>query len=106
MAHSPYYRLVTPELFRGYPHFALTPLTKFYYLVQTSFWLHQVISLNIEKRRKDFFQMFTHHIITILLVVTSYATNFTRVGTAILVAMDFTDIILPVIFSPSSLFSH
>ncbi|KAJ1311544.1 hypothetical protein OPQ81_010028 [Rhizoctonia solani] len=58
-------------------------------------WVHQLIVLNIEERRKDHFQMLAHHIITIALLVGSYITHFTRIGIAVLVIMDFCDIILP-----------
>jgi acyl-CoA-dependent ceramide synthase len=40
--------------------------------------------------------MFSHHILTIALVVGSYIANFTRVGTVLHVLMDFCDILLPV----------
>jgi acyl-CoA-dependent ceramide synthase len=40
--------------------------------------------------------MFGHHLLTIALITTSYATHFTRVGTVIHALMDFCDILLPV----------
>ena len=40
--------------------------------------------------------MMAHHIITVILMVTSYFTNFTRVGCVIMVLMDCCDIFLPV----------
>ena len=40
--------------------------------------------------------MMTHHIITVILMVTSYFTNFTRVGCVIMVLMDCCDIFLGV----------
>jgi TLC domain len=61
--------------------------------------MHQILILNAEARRKDHIQMMTHHIITVILVVTSYFTNFTRVGCVIMVLMDCCDIILGVRFS-------
>jgi acyl-CoA-dependent ceramide synthase len=65
-------------------------------LAQIAFWIETMIALNIEKRRKDYWHMFAHHVITILLIVTSYASNFTRVGNLILCQMDLVDILLPV----------
>lgn len=61
-----------------------------------AFWTQTMIALNLEKHRKDFWHMFTHHIITFLLLSGSYATNFTRVGNLILCQMDVVDMILPV----------
>jgi acyl-CoA-dependent ceramide synthase len=83
-------------LWKGYPHTPLTKLPKFYYLAQLGFWFHQLFVINIEERRKDHWQMYTHHVITITLVAVSYWTNYTRVGGVIMVLMDFCDILLPV----------
>jgi len=84
------------EFWRGYPHTPLPAPVKFYYLTQLAEWCHQVIILNIEARRKDHWQMFSHHIITIALMAASYAGNFARIGTMILLLMDFCDWIFPI----------
>ncbi|KAG1753980.1 TLC domain-containing protein [Suillus paluster] len=84
------------EMWSNYPHIPLAGPLKFYYLTQTAFYLHQILILNAEARRKDHFQMMTHHIITIVLMVASYLYNFTRVGCLIMVLMDWNDIFLPV----------
>lgn len=54
-----------------------------------------MVILNVEDRRKDHWQMFSHHVITLGLVVGSYLCNVTPVGTVVLVLMDFGDILLP-----------
>lgn len=84
------------DLWLNYPHIPLAGPFKFYYLSQTAFYLHQILILNAEARRKDHVQMMTHHIITVILMWTSYFTNFTRVGALIMVLMDWCDIFLPV----------
>lgn len=103
----------TQGLWEDYPHFQLSWYMKLYYLVQLAFWVHQIITLNIEKRRKDYWQvcahssiqcterlidsrdpqMFAHHIITVSLMILSYRYNFTRIGNVILALMDPCDII-------------
>lgn len=83
-------------LWNNYPHTPLSPLLKFYYLAQLGFWIHQLVIFNLEARRKDYYQMLAHHVVTIVLVAGSYWGNFTRVGLVILVLMDFCDIWLPV----------
>ncbi|KAF8165393.1 TLC domain-containing protein [Crassisporium funariophilum] len=83
------------DLWRHYPHIPLAAPVKFYYLTQTAFYMHQMLILNAEARRKDHVQMMAHHIITVILMVTSYFTNFTRVGCCIMVLMDWCDIFLP-----------
>ncbi|GAA96775.1 hypothetical protein E5Q_03446 [Mixia osmundae IAM 14324] len=93
--YSPYPDFDLSRMWRGYPFITISAHSKWYYLVQTAFIIQQLIVLNIEKKRKDFTQMLSHHIITIALVVASYTTNNTPIGTAILSVMDFTDIVLP-----------
>ncbi|EJD01170.1 longevity assurance proteins LAG1/LAC1 [Fomitiporia mediterranea MF3/22] len=79
----------------NYPHIPLPGPVKLYYLTQTAFYMHQVLILNAEARRKDHWQMMAHHVITIVLVVLSYFYNLTRVGSLIMVLMDYCDIFLP-----------
>ena len=69
---------------------------KAYMLAQLAFWVQQIIVINIEERRKDHWQMFSHHIITISLIYASYRYGHTRVGNLILVLMDVVDLFLPV----------
>ncbi|KLO18101.1 longevity assurance proteins LAG1/LAC1 [Schizopora paradoxa] len=83
------------RLWEGYPHFPLAGPVKFYYLTQTAFYLHQILILHAEARRKDHYQMLSHHVITIALMVASYFYNFTRVGCLLMVLMDTCDIFLP-----------
>ncbi|OLL25802.1 Sphingosine N-acyltransferase lag1 isoform B [Neolecta irregularis DAH-3] len=75
----------TPEI----PAFA-----KLYYLMQTGFWLQQILVLNMEERRKDHVPMFGHHLLTCSLIILSYAYNFTEIGHVVFCTMDFADIFL------------
>lgn len=90
---SPYW-LSAKDLWIGWPHYLLTPSFKAFYLIQLAAWLQQIYVINIEERRKDHFQMFTHHIVTCALIIGSYYYYFTRVGLVILVIMDVVDISL------------
>lgn len=89
------YWLNLPELWSNWPNREITGLVKFYMLAQWAFWLQQIVVINIEERRKDHWQMFSHHIITIGLVSGCYYYHHTRVGNLILVLMDTIDVILP-----------
>lgn len=84
------------DLWLNYPHIPIAAPIKLYYLTQNAFYIHQVLILNAEARRKDHVQMMAHHVITILLMGSSYYTHFTRVGCLIMVLMDWCDIFLPV----------
>lgn len=83
-------------LWTGWPFREMTGLHKLYYLLQWAFYLQQIIVVNIEEKRKDYAQMFVHHIFTGALIFFSYGYYHTRVGTIILCIMDLVDIILPV----------
>lgn len=91
--HSPYYFNID-HIYSGWPHDQLSGLFKTYYLFQIASWFHQIIVLNVEERRKDFWQMFAHHIITVALTTGSYYYYFTRIGNVILILMDIVDVLL------------
>ncbi|KAG4301523.1 hypothetical protein PCANB_001766 [Pneumocystis canis] len=92
--NSPYW-FNYKQLWIQYPQIKLKKYLKWYYLVQFSFWIQQIFVLNIESRRKDYFGMFFHHIITCTLIFMSYIYHFTQVGNIIMCIMDLSDIILP-----------
>lgn len=71
-------------------------LMKWYQLIQLAFWLQQIFVVNIEPRRKDHWQMFSHHILTITLVYCSIRYHHTPVGNLILILMDIGDLTLAV----------
>ncbi|KAF1953439.1 longevity-assurance protein-like protein [Byssothecium circinans] len=83
------------NLWIGWPYREITGLSKLYYLIQWGFWLQQLLVVNIEEKRKDYWEMFTHHIFTSALLFLSYGMYHTRVGTVILCIMDLVDIVLP-----------
>ena len=93
--NSPFF-LSMQNLWTDWPDREMTGLMKGYLLAQWAFWLHEIIVLNIEDRRKDHWQMFSHHITTLFLIAACYSYHFSRVGTLILISMDISDIFLPV----------
>ncbi|KAL2262286.1 hypothetical protein VTK26DRAFT_1838 [Humicola hyalothermophila] len=93
--NSPAY-LSMHDLWTGWPDRELTRMMKGYMLAQLAFWLQQLIVINIEERRKDHWQMFTHHIVTSTLIYASYRYGHTRVGNLVLILMDVVDLFLPV----------
>ena len=93
--NSPYY-LNLRELWTNWPNREMTGLMKGYMLAQLAFWIQQILVINIEERRKDHWQMLSHHIITNSLIYASYRYGHTRVGNLILVLIDVVDLFLPV----------
>ncbi|KAL7948501.1 longevity assurance proteins LAG1/LAC1 [Trichoderma barbatum] len=93
--NSPAY-LNLRELWTDWPNREMGGLMKWYMIAQWAFWLQQIVVINIEDRRKDHWQMFSHHLITTALISSCYCYHHTRVGMFILVIMDVVDLFLPV----------
>lgn len=93
--YSSDYWLNLRALWSGWPVREMDGFVKWYYLVQFAFWLQQIVVVNIEERRKDHWQMFSHHIITCALIFTSYGYHQSKVGNVILCLMDVVDLIFP-----------
>lgn len=96
--NSPYF-LNTKGLWENWPIRELNGIMKAYLLPQWAFWLQQILVVHIEERRKDHWQMLTHHFVTVTLIAACYAYHHTRVGNLILVLMDVVDLFLPVSFT-------
>ncbi|KAJ2778396.1 Sphingosine N-acyltransferase lag1 [Coemansia javaensis] len=92
---SPYY-MNTRNLYANYPedHVLMPYGLKWYYLVQTAFWISNLYTIFVEERRKDHLEMLAHHVVTIALVTTSYHFHFTRFGHVFMLVMDFPDVFL------------
>lgn len=59
-----------------------------------SFYWSLVVSQFFDVKRKDFWQMFVHHVVTLLLIALSWVCNLHRVGSLVLVIHDCADIFL------------
>jgi len=63
-----------------------------YFLLYAGRYLQGIVSVYFEPRRKDFFQMEVHHILTFALVGLSYFWGWSRVGFAIMLLLDPADV--------------
>ena len=80
------------QMFQGWPMHRVSDVIHFYYMVELGAYIHQL--LWTEVNRSDSVEMILHHFITIALIVGSYLSNFTRIGTSILLIHDTADIFL------------
>jgi len=78
----------------NYPHHSIDRDVWYYYMVELSFYWALCISQFIDVKRKDFWEMFIHHLTTIALMAFSWTCNLTRVGTLVLGIHDCADIFL------------
>ena len=62
MYQEPTWWFRTEHYWLGYPHWDMKPHIKLYYLLQTSYWLQQmlVLILRLEKPRTDFQELVLH----------------------------------------------
>lgn len=67
-----------------------------YYMISMSFYWALTVTQFFDNKRKDFWQMFIHHMITLLLMALSWVCNLHRVGSLVLVVHDCADILLEV----------
>lgn len=66
-----------------------------YYMCQCGFYIYSIAAILLwETRRKDFAVMFTHHVITVVLIGISYLTSFFRLGAITLALHDVSDVFM------------
>ena len=68
-----------------------TAAFKWYYLIELSFYTSLLFSQFLDHKRKDFWQMFLHHIVTILLIAFSFTIGHFRIGVVIMFLHDASD---------------
>lgn len=96
MYHSDLWYFRTDSMYHTYPDLTNSYLFKVFYLGQAAFWVQQacVLVLQLEKPRKDHRELVFHHIVTLLLIWSSYAFHFTKIGLAVYISMDVSDFFL------------
>jgi acyl-CoA-dependent ceramide synthase len=89
-------------MYEGYPHITHNAVFKLYYLFQAAYWAQQaiVMLIGMEKPRKDYNELNTHHVITLLLIGLSYRFHFTYMGLAVYLTHDISDFFLAVGYLP------
>ncbi|XP_059622699.1 ceramide synthase 6 [Phlebotomus argentipes] len=78
----------------GYPHQSVDNDIWWYYMISMAFYWSLTISQFRDVKRKDFWQMFVHHMVTLLLLGLSWVCNMHRVGSLVLAVHDCADIFL------------
>lgn len=79
--------------FENYPCQRLPPHLDDFYLFKLGYHFYETLFvLLMHRNRRDFSEMFLHHIFTMALVIFSYGVNFLPIGAVIMLVMDISDI--------------
>ncbi|GAU95616.1 hypothetical protein RvY_07206 [Ramazzottius varieornatus] len=76
---------------KGYPFQTVSSDVWWYYMLELGFYWSLLISQFTDVKRKDFWEMFLHHIVTISLMVFSWTDNTIRIGSMVLIIHDSVD---------------
>lgn len=82
----------TNEFWRDYPKHPVPD--NIYWLIQIEhgFYLSLLVTQFFDVRRKDFWQMFVHHVVSLSLGFLSFTCNFFRVSSFVIVLHDANDV--------------
>ncbi|KAB0791308.1 hypothetical protein PPYR_03108 [Photinus pyralis] len=78
----------------NYPHQSIDIGIWCQYIISLAFYWSLCLSQFFDRKRKDFWQMFGHHVATIALMSLSWMTNMHRIGSLVLIVHDSADIFL------------
>lgn len=90
------------EFWTGFPHQPLIPSLYWYYILELGFYSSLLLTVSFDVKRKDLKEQVVHHFATIFLIVFSYAANYIRAGTFVMVLHDASDCIL----EPAKMFNY
>ena len=82
------------ECWWHYPYHSYDNDVWWYYMIEMTFYWSLCVSQFFDVKRKDFWEMFIHHVTTIALMAFSWTCNLTRVGTLVLAVHDVADVFL------------
>lgn len=82
--------------FENGSHLAMRSDLRCYYLMYIARYMQGIVSVLLEPKRKDFFAMILHHVVTVLVIYISYVHGWNRVGVCVMVLLDPADVPLHV----------
>ena len=82
---------------KGFPDsyfYERTPLFTLYYNINLAYFLNDFIFMFIMERQSDFINMLLHHVCTISLIIFSFITNYSNIGSLVIFCHMESDILL------------
>lgn len=83
--------------FGEWPFTTMPPALKFYYMLSFSYYVEDGIVHMFMPPNYDYWEMILHHVITAMLIFSSYMSGFWCIGIFVLIQMDFEDITVGII---------
>eukprot|EP00879_Flechtneria_rotunda_P020173 GHRR01021214.1.p1 GENE.GHRR01021214.1~~GHRR01021214.1.p1 ORF type:complete len:255 (+),score=47.31 GHRR01021214.1:334-1098(+) len=85
----------TWQFWEGWPNHAFSLPMQLLYTLELGFYISSIFMILCwEVRRKDFAVMFSHHVITTVLIASSLYFSFWRVGTLVMLLHDANDVLM------------
>jgi len=82
------------DFWNGRPNHVMSWEMRTFYMIQFGFYVHSILFLFAETRKKDFVAMLAHHLATSAVMALAYNVNYHRIGVAILMVHDPADVFL------------
>lgn len=79
------------KTFSDWPFTMMPPHLKFYYILSVSYYVEDMLVIMVLDPNSDFWEMILHHLISIMLIFSSYINGFWNVGIHVLIQMDISD---------------
>lgn len=82
--------------YTNFPKHPLWPSLYYYYMIEGAYYIALMLCLATDVKRTDRNMMMIHHVGTIVLIVFSYASNHTRIGSLIMILHQPADMLLQI----------
>jgi len=76
------------ECWTAYPDQSLWPSVHIYYMYSGGYYLSIILTLLVDVKRSDYYEMIVHHYAALFLIIFSYGVNFVRIGTLVMIIHD------------------
>mmetsp|Transcript_26203 Transcript_26203/g.30302 ORF Transcript_26203/g.30302 Transcript_26203/m.30302 type:complete len:249 (-) Transcript_26203:282-1028(-) len=83
--------------FSDWPYTQMPEYLKYYYMFSLSYYVEDLIMHMILPPNSDYFEMILHHLVTAMLIFSSYMNGFCNIGVFVLMQMDISDIFVGII---------
>ncbi|XP_064614459.1 ceramide synthase 2-like [Liolophura sinensis] len=81
----------TKKCWEDWPNHPVSEAAYWYYILEMGFYFSLLFTFLMDSKRKDFYEMMLHHLITLGLMAFSWSINFVHIGTLVLVVHDISD---------------